>query len=57
MANCEFATERRSSTQRSASEAEIDDIIGVCLTFWIVAVFWATSNLLHATMTAYRGLP
>jgi len=29
MANCEFATERRSLTQRSASEVEIDDIIGL----------------------------
>ena len=26
--NSEFATERRSSTQRPASEAEIDDIVG-----------------------------
>ena len=28
-ANWEFATERRSSTQRPASEAEIDDIVGL----------------------------
>jgi len=29
----EFVTERRSSTQRSASEAEVDDIIGLFDTF------------------------